>query len=143
VWICCIKYHPRPLTLIRIIHVFTVQDLTLLPTSPRSNPFPLSHQLTLHHSYLIPHLFPSRPLHPTTHPTPTPGGAVKMFCTSVVDHCTRSSLPERIKAVLPQVPTPLKTLDPRSPRIWNLDHTLKLSIASCGVRCIIEPFSWH
>ena len=31
------------------------------------------------------------------------GGGVRMFCASVIDHCTRPSLPDRIKALVPQV----------------------------------------
>ena len=31
------------------------------------------------------------------------GGSTKTFCSSVIDHCSRSSIPERIKAAVPQV----------------------------------------
>ena len=52
------------------------------------------------------------------------GGGVRMFCASVIDHCTRPSLPDRIKALVPQV-----SHLHRSTHTHTHTHTLSLSLS--------------
>jgi hypothetical protein len=55
---------------------------------------------------------------------------VRMFCASVIDHCTRPSLPDRIKALVPQV-SHLHCSTHTHTHTYTHIHTHSLSLSLC------------